>query len=465
MNIALINPPVYATGNEGIIREKKVIFSPIEISDHLGLGYLASSLEANKFNVKIIDSDLEGLSIEATLAILSEYKPTLIGVYLLHDTFIEVSKLLKAIKTNFSSPIVIGGPLPTIALEKLYNYTNNFDYLVVGDGEQTIVKLAQSINNKKDPECNGLIWKDKTKIRFKAHSTPFNLDSIKDPYRPHAETSMKKQKEHMLPTSIHLVSGRGCNGACHFCSINSYNQHWIGLNKKRYRSAEKVIEEIRKLNKKYHPDLFVFNDDNFISDIRSDYERVDELIELLGKEKFKIQFALSIRPDTFDLNIINKLVNVGLVHIGIGIENISQQSLNWFNKGYSNILIPNLIEDLNKIGLAVTFYMILYHPFVSIEEIKQNFKFLYELGVFENDNGRRAYNYLLASRLLVRKFTMDEKKLGCLKIKENYKNPMIIPYKFKDNKVEIMWAELYKETMGRENETLDIFKYLIAKHC
>ena len=127
----------------------------------LGLGYIAAVLEQMGIEVKVFDCLAEGRKnrqelVEDTVRVgsslkeireeIANFNPDLVGVNCLftrqrrnaHDIFKVTKEINRSILT------VMGGAHPTV-LPDLVLYDQNVDYVVLGEGERTIVKLIDSL--------------------------------------------------------------------------------------------------------------------------------------------------------------------------------------------------------------------------------------------------------------------------------------------------------------------------------
>ncbi|GAG99414.1 unnamed protein product, partial [marine sediment metagenome] len=114
----------------------------------LGLGYIAASLEQAGHDVEIIDLNVHrisnnelrkrvtGAEIVGITGMITEYR-TLLG-------------LVDVVKTaNPEARVVLGGPLATALPEKLLQ-ESAADFIVLGEGEKTIVNLVSAIGQGGD---------------------------------------------------------------------------------------------------------------------------------------------------------------------------------------------------------------------------------------------------------------------------------------------------------------------------
>lgn len=298
------------------------------------LFYLSEILLEHNINVEVLDlnthfnghlQNKNELSKRCIIEKIKKKKPDLIGITCLFSGHMEqVICYSQTIKSNFKDiGIVIGGIHPTIFYNDILSNIPEIDYIVLGEGEETIIALVDALdNNKKIDDIKGLVFRKNDKIIINK-----KCDFIKDldrlPFPKYKNIDIKKYyvdtsawnnpKKLEINMSLPIISSRGCPMNCNFCSMFLVNGRQC-----RYRNIKKVVDEIEFLNKSYNCNHFSFYDDN----LTLNKNRIKELYSEILKRKLNIQFetpnGLSIR--TLDEDIINMLVELGLTRISLAIE-------------------------------------------------------------------------------------------------------------------------------------------------
>jgi radical SAM superfamily enzyme YgiQ (UPF0313 family) len=187
-------------------------------------------------------------------------KPRFIGFSIIDgniDASLALSKLIK--EKHPELKVVMGGngvQMMNNGLAPADSYNFDFyywlDYIVRGDGEQTIVEL---INSDESPESlmkiQGLIWKESEetikddtivghteKVRWIENykRTEISMDIL--PYPDYSDLKDNFYYKKSYGDSIPLILSRGCPYRCTFCSVPAFVPLF------RYRPLENVIEEI-----------------------------------------------------------------------------------------------------------------------------------------------------------------------------------------------------------------------------
>ncbi len=154
-------------------------------------------------------------------------------------------------------------------------------------------------------------------------------------------------------------------------------------------------------------------------------------------------------------------------HFGVGLETINNKTLKLFNKGYKNDHVINLVEIGSRLPVSISIFMILYHPFTTLQEIYENYLFLKNIGYYDSKSKQRnGYDSLLQSRLLIRRYTKIENLIKKQELHRGFykKNPFIVKYKFNNLKVENFWNELIVSCKENYNNVEEIFLETIKKY-
>lgn len=379
-------------------------------SDHiqppLGLGYLATSLRRNNFDVKIFDANFLKLNEKEIIQKLVNENPDVVGFQLYTQNILFVKICIKGVKT-FSKDIVtiVGGPHPSATKEKIFEEMgDNLDFSLMGEGEISLPNLVKTIYAKRKDfsSIGGLVYRKGKNIlvnplKFHANLDDFNppaWDLVKPENYPEAQHGAFFQNFPISP----IVITRGCPFGCNFCS--GYLNSGKTLRK---RSVNNVLSEIEYLNKERNIKEFHIIDDNFTLDKNFAKEILRGIIKL----NLNVSFAVpnGIRLESLDEEILALMKRANFYLISVGIESGSDRVLKLMNKGLNTKIISEKLELISKSGLDSAGFFILGYPGETISEIQQTIKFSLNLGLL------RA-NYFLFSPLPGTKIFSDLKKDG-----------------------------------------------------
>src|SRR3989344_2569109 len=366
MKIVLINPGMSAEKQAGSLKGVANMILPLRI------GVVASVLEKNKFDVKIIDCVPENLSLEELKERIDREKPDLIGItatILSYDAALETGKKLKNYK------IVIGGPHFTSVPEKVMQ-EECFDFGVIGEGEETILELCNALKYDKDfSKINGLVYRENGEIKInKRRELIKNLDELPFPAL-HLYPDLKKYTPmpggyKQLPFA-HMITSRGCPYRCVYCDRSVFG------NRFRSQSPERVIKEIEFLVEKYGVKEIKFYDDTFTMDM----ERVSKICDLIIEKGIKITWSCSTRVDRVNKELLMKMKKAGCWQIDYGLESGDQRMLNIMKKGITLEQSRNAAKWTKEPGIRLRAFIILGMPGETNESIRNTIDFVKELGV------------------------------------------------------------------------------------
>lgn len=343
---------------------------------HLGIAYIAAFLEEHKYSVLIIDARAELLSHSDISEKIDAIKPKIVGVTAVTAEFPEALALLKLVKkTDSAITTILGGPHATIMPETCK--VNDIDYLVLGEGEVTMLELVDFLLKGKGKleEINGIGYvKDAKLVLTPPRELIKDLDSLPfpayhllpmDKYRPYAifDKGMKFTS---------LISSRGCPYMCTYCTSSQvFGKRW------RTMSAKRVFELLQYLFDTFEIRHFYFQDDEFTIDKK----RVMELCDLIVKSKMKGRIIWECLSRVSDVNdeLLKSMYSAGCKGIVYGVEVGYEEGLQRIRK---NITLNQALQAIkltkkNKIHARASFMM--GFPWESAEEIKKTIRFAKKL--------------------------------------------------------------------------------------
>ncbi len=173
---------------------------------------------------------------------------------------IHISNRLKEADSKIH--ICLGGHHATFLAEQLLIEESSFDSVVRGEGELTILDLADRLRLGLSLQGTpGVYFKGKngTICKNPPRKKITDLDSIPFPARDALNWQLQKGES---PTA-RVISSRGCVAECSFCSIPPFERLQEG-HLWRARSAENVLEELTYLQGELDVKTVLFAEDNFI---------------------------------------------------------------------------------------------------------------------------------------------------------------------------------------------------------
>ncbi len=342
----------------------------------LGIGYIAAVLEKAGHIVDVIEAYIEKLPITKVFERIQKFNPQLIGitsnVYTAKYGFFTAYQIKKR---RQSIPIILGGPYPS-AVPDLILQKGIVDFVVIGEGEQTILDLVREIegNSGNFENVAGIAFLKEGKIiRTKPRSRIEDLDQIPFPAW-HLFPKLNKYKNlrgSLKRPYLPILTSRGCPYGCIWCDKTVYGRTV------RRRSVESTLEEIKVMIDKYRVKEFAVMDDSFTEN----YSRVRDLCFKLLKNNLKISLNLypGIRADTVSRNLLKILKLAGVHRITIGVESGNQEILYKIKKHLKLEAVRNAVRLIKEAGLFCDCFFILGLPYETPKTIMDTINFALEL--------------------------------------------------------------------------------------
>jgi anaerobic magnesium-protoporphyrin IX monomethyl ester cyclase len=315
----------------------------------LGLGYIASALKRKGFHVELVDCTFLGK--EKALERIVKSDPQIIGIYSMFSmkkTSLELASLLR----EKCELLVTGGPLPTLDPE---DYLDIFDLAVIGEGEETMVEIAEDIEQGLATNAiKGVAYKENGKIKY-SQPREFikDLDSLKFPARDLFDNTAYKQyyQKHFNYTTAPLMSSRGCPFSCDFCS------HPVFGTLLRLRSPENIVAEVQEIaNLGY--DRVWFADDCFTLNAK----HLRQVCNLLIQRQIDIGWECLSRADTLTPELANNMKKAGCIRVFFGAESGNDTVLGIMNKQITAEQTKRAVYVAKEAGLQVGAFFIVGYP-------------------------------------------------------------------------------------------------------
>jgi anaerobic magnesium-protoporphyrin IX monomethyl ester cyclase len=356
MKIVLLNPPS----------------NLIQRGEHLGLGYLAAVLRRAGHEVEIVDAFLREQNICEVLAILNDRSFDLLGVTINAANLSPALTLSQIVALGDERcRIVFGGIQATLCYETLLQNVPWLDWVVLGEGERTLVELVNCLDGDHDwRHVPGLAYRQGDRvITTPPRKLISDLDELPFPARDLLDEAKSRG------WSCYISSSRGCHWQCSFCAIRAAYRFTPGK-RWRARSIQNTVDEMETLYWERGITDFYFVDDNFLGPGKRGKERARLLAQEILRRGIRCKLRLSCRASDVDRELFSLLKEAGLVEVFIGVESGVERALGTFNKGISvqgNVQALTILTDL-RIKSDVGF--ILLDPFTAVEEIAENLAFL-----------------------------------------------------------------------------------------
>lgn len=323
----------------------------------LGLGYLAAALRKHFDGIQI---RIVARNVEKELF---SFMPDVVGITAVSQNYEYAKQYAKTAK-KMNLPVIIGG----IHISSLpQTMTEDMDYAIMGEGEQTIVELVDTLaNHRPVTGIKGIAYRDGGGSMKLTEPREFidPLDNIPFPARDLLKTSRFGN----------IFSSRGCPYSCTFCASTRY---W---NKLRFFSAEYVVAEIKEMVEKYGAKRISFYDDLMIAD----KPRLEKIADLVQREPVlkKIKFGINARANLITDHTAEVLKSMHVASVGMGLESGNESTLRYLKGGSVSVQDNyNAVTTLHKYGIAANASFIIGSPNETREEILETLRFIKTSGL------------------------------------------------------------------------------------
>ncbi len=352
------------------------------IEPPLWAGLIAAFVRKHGYSVGIVDAEAENWSPEHAAQRVIEYDPLLAGIIVLGSNPSasstpkmtaagEVATALKKkaphIKTAFAGLHPSALPEQTLREE-------NTDFVCQGEGFHTMLQLLEITKAGKEPDSYrvpGLWYKRNGKVISNPPAPLVNPDEL--PATAWDLLPMEKYRAHNWHCFEHIdqrqpyaviYTSLGCPFACSYCNIHALYNGKPGI---RFRSPEKIIEEIDFLVKNYGVRNIKILDELFA--LRED--RVTEICDLIVEGGYDLNMWAYARVDTVNERMLKKMKQAGINWVAYGFESASSSVRQGVAKRFEQDMISRAAKTTRDAGLYIIGNFIFGLPDDDLETMRQ----------------------------------------------------------------------------------------------
>lgn len=329
-----------------------------EVRPPLGLLSIAASLRRAGYPVQVVDGEPRLLDPTALVREVLALDPEVVGISATTPEIhlaAELAHLLREARPELL--LVLGGPHASAIPEQALEQIPELDYVVVGEGEVALVELLES--RPADPVV--------------VADSIADLDSLplpaRDLVRPEHYRYVEPGKG--MVTLDAVETSRGCPFQCSFCF------HLPG-NGTRFKSPERVIEELRESQRVVGAKMVLFFDDTFTLDQR----RAGEVLDRIVASDIRLGLHCFTRADTISPDLAAGMRRAGFVKVTMGVESGRQEVLDRLGKGTKLQDYRDAYSWLHAAGIETRGSFIVGNPHETWETIRDSIAFARELDLF-----------------------------------------------------------------------------------
>jgi anaerobic magnesium-protoporphyrin IX monomethyl ester cyclase len=332
---------------------------------NLGFLYMAGSLRRAGYDVIVYDAMSLFHTHQEIAARIETERPDVVALGAITACYPDACEVITSAKrANPECVTIIGNVHPTFLWqESLRDNEGTLDYVVRGEGEDTLVELLDCLNAGGDVVgVKGIAFRKEGKpFATAARSLIADLDALKPAW------DLVRWKDYYYrptPDSVLAIvsSSRGCDQKCSFCSQQLFwERSWRG------RSPESFVEELVMLNRDYGVNVVMLSDET--PTLMRD--RWEKILDLLIERKTGIDLLMETRVADIlrDEDILDKYRRAGIVHIYMGVEATDQKTLDLFNKNLKVADSKKAIDLVNAQDIVSETSFVLGMPLDTQESI------------------------------------------------------------------------------------------------
>ncbi len=311
------------------------------VSEPYGLSKILAIAQEEGHEIELF---IPNNSFEKYINSIKQFNPE-VACYSIYTCQYPLAKKIGQELKKFNSKIIniAGNRYPTYLKGDL---EQPFDISVMGEGEETFYDLLNVINKGGIlNQVKGIIYKNKAGVVInKPRQRIKNLDKypnairfkkiLSQIYRSVSIPTLSKNPHYAI-----MEYSRGCLGVCNFCDNANF---WIKKSTKVvHRSAKKVVDEMKQIQKSCKPVIFYFMDLNFTA-----YpDKVWELLEEMETQGLDASWYCmsNISSAENQTSLLKAMREKGCYKIAFGVESTKDENLKKMNKSFDGEML-----DVNK---------------------------------------------------------------------------------------------------------------------
>jgi anaerobic magnesium-protoporphyrin IX monomethyl ester cyclase len=359
--------------------------------------YLASSLRRAGFAPVMYDPKLNvdihqwktvfysGDSLEQIGSRISAEMPDFIGItnLLSKDTGVALAISRQAKAVCPKAVVAIGGFHATAAPHDILAFQDT-DIAAMGEGEQTVVELAQCIEAKGSfAGIKGIAYRDATGSVIINPARPpcdelppfpdYGLIDMEQYFRL-AARGFGARPLSIGRRTMSLFTSRGCPFRCFFCGAHAI----VGRRFRAYPAAV-VLDHIKEMVQRYKVDSVEFEDDN----VSADQKRFGALVDGLTAFRPRLSWATpnGVRADTLvDRALLERIKASGCRYLTIGVESGDQGFLTGtIQKSLDLNVVTDLAKLCRQVGIPLNAFFIVGFPDETLAQMRTTLAFAHSL--------------------------------------------------------------------------------------
>jgi radical SAM superfamily enzyme YgiQ (UPF0313 family) len=251
---------------------------------------------------------------------------------------------------------VLGGVGSKAVEDKILSRFPWIDVVARGEGERTGPELLRALDGGDLAAVQGVSYRVNGTVRH-THDRPRIRDLDAIPFPAFERIDLSRYE------GYGMMSSRGCPYPCTFCSVVPiWNYESFS------RSPADIVEEMRILNQEAGVDLFLFQDEFFVSGKK----QVMAFCRELERSGLGVEWKAFGRVNLTDDEMMRAMADTGCLELRFGIESGSDRVLERIKKGFTAAQSLALIPRAVQIFPRVDAFYVWGFPFETMEDFNQS---------------------------------------------------------------------------------------------
>ncbi|MBI4062705.1 MAG: B12-binding domain-containing radical SAM protein [Elusimicrobia bacterium] len=393
VHISLIHPPTLTSADA----------YGLDVVPPLGLAYVAGALKSVGYQVSLVDGigealhrygrasgydDLliHGLSPSEVIDRIDP-RADIIGLSnMFSNQWLFIQDLAMAIKKAYPDKLlVLGGEHPTACADYIIQSCPDIDVCVLGEGEETILDLADAYRQGKGfHNVAGIVFRnDQKAVMTPKRARIREIDEIPEPdwSLVPVETYIDNACTYGVNVgrAMPILASRGCPYQCTFCSSpQMWTTRWSA------RKPDLLLAEMRRYIERYNVTNFDFYDLTAI--VKKQW--IIDFSQLLIKEKLNIRYQLAsgTRSEAIDEDVIGLLRESGCRLVIYAPESGSVEELRRIKKKVNIDKMLSSMRAAHDAGMETKANMIFGMLGATWKDVFHSFMFIFRTAAAGLDN-------------------------------------------------------------------------------
>ncbi len=325
-------------------------------------------LETFGYDLARADDDYDNL--------VREFAPDLVGLSAVTPAILDAGELARRAKDIRGGRVltIVGGPHPSALPEQTLEEFASFDAAAVGEGEGTMVELAD--RGRPAPDIAGLVYRDGDGgvVRTAPRAARADLDEL-----PPVPYELFNMDFHVAPDRfmirwlklpvLNLRTSRGCTHRCRFCAGHVVNGTGV-----RFHAVGRVLEEMERAVQRFGVRGIHFEDET----VGARPDRMMELCDGIRRRGLdrKVVWDCCLRAEQAQPDLLRAMKDAGCIQVEYGFESGSDRSLAALGKRATLEANRRAVRLSREAGLRIFADIMVGLPGETGDDLRQTRAFL-----------------------------------------------------------------------------------------